>query len=218
MARIWKRQNIDQNFIAILEINFLSTPGRFQGTFFHCYLCPKKIKSCQSPNIHFLSFLQMKILPRRIQKKETLLLLTSFLFKMWCRRWWWFWPSHSWTQFSQLFLFLCCWFLTQLQSWPKITINWSVTLLDSFCWSQPGLRTQKRAVQNSRQRTNGCLNISIWKLFFGIMSSFRTSKPAILKSQSNNFTKECLSLYSILAVNFRIRLTFWKFERGFPIP
>ena len=54
MARIWKRQNIDQNFIAILEINFLSTPGRFQGTFFHCYLCPKKIKSCQSPNIHFL--------------------------------------------------------------------------------------------------------------------------------------------------------------------
>ena len=62
---------------------FLSTPGRFQGTSFHCYLCPKKIKSCQSPNIHFLSFLQMKILPRRIQKKGTLLLLTSFLFKIW---------------------------------------------------------------------------------------------------------------------------------------
>ena len=207
MARIWKRQNIGQNFIAILEINFLSTPGRFQGTFFHCYLCPKKIKSCQSPNIHFLSFLQMKILPRiQKKKKETLLLLTSFLFKM-MQKMVILTISFLNTVFSALSLFVLlipdsASVMTEDHHQLKCHSPWQFLLVATRT------SNEKRAVQNSRQRTNGCLNISIWKLFFGIMSSFRTSKPAILKSLSNNFTKECLSLYSILAVNFRVNWTF----------
>ena len=184
-----------------------------RGHFFIATFVQRKLRAVSHQTYTFYHFFKWRYCQEF--RKKGLFCCWHLFCSRWCRRWWWFWPSHSWTQFSQLFLFLCCWFLTQLQSWPKITINWSVTLLDSFCWSQPGLRTQKRAVQNSRQRTNGCLNISIWKLFFGIMSSFRTSKPAILKSLSNNFTEECLSQYSILAVNFRVNWTFWKFKRCF---
>ena len=57
MARIWKRQNVDQKFIAILllksENQFFVHSRKIPGDIFSL-LCPKKIKSCQSPNIHFL--------------------------------------------------------------------------------------------------------------------------------------------------------------------
>ena len=57
MARIWKRQNVDQKFIAILllksENQFFVHSRKIPRDIYHCYRCPKKIKSCQSPNIHF---------------------------------------------------------------------------------------------------------------------------------------------------------------------
>ena len=112
----------------------------------------RKLRAVSHQTYTFYHFFKWRYCQEECRKRRLFCCWHLFCSR-WCRRWWWFWPSHSWTQFSQLFLFLCCWFLTQLQSWPKITINWSVTLLDSFCWSQPGLRTRRELfkIQDSEQ-------------------------------------------------------------------